>query len=343
MADGDANDRAARGRCQTSFEERPVSVLLVDNDPGAYLLMRELLANVAAGQFRVDWKSDFHSGLTAAADGYDVLLVDYRLGARTGLDLVQEAQRQGCTAPMILLTGFGSREIESWALSRGAADCLVKDSIDQHSLERAIRHSLERASSIARLRASERQVRAIFDGVRDAMLIWEDDGRCVDANPAACSFLGVSREEIATRKLRELVMPEHAAEVEDRRRRLQREGWQRGEMELVRADGERRVMEYDATAKVYAGRHLSIVRDITDRRRTDEGKLRLAAIVEHTDDAIVATTLDGYITDWNAAAARDYGYLADEVRGEHISIIVPPHRRDRLGRHGPPDLGRGAL
>ena len=313
-----------------SYQERPVSVLLVDDDPGAYLLTRELLANVTSGQFRVDWKGDFHSGLTAATNGYDVLLVEYRLGARTGLELVQEAQRQGCTAPMILLTGFGSSEIERWALSRGAADCLVKDSIDGPSLERAIRHSLDRASTTARLRASERQFRAIFDGVRDAMLIWEDDGRCVDANPAACSFLGVSREEIPARNLRELVMPAYVTDVEDGRRRLQREGWQRGEMELVRADGERRVMEYDATAKVFAGRHLSIVRDITDRRRSDQVKLRLAAIVEQTGDAIVATTLDGYITDWNAAAARDYGFLADEARDKHISIIVPPHRRGQL-------------
>ena len=54
--------------------------------------------------------------------------------------------------------------------------------------------------------------------------------------------------------------------------------------------------------------------------------LRLAAIVEHTDDAIISTELDGTVTSWNRGAERIYGYSAVETLGRHISFCYPPER-----------------
>src|ERR1700674_4183514 len=57
---------------------------------------------------------------------------------------------------------------------------------------------------------------------------------------------------------------------------------------------------------------------------------RLSAIVESSADAIIGITLDGVITNWNSAAAKIYGYTAEEVLGHSLSMLVPPDRADEL-------------
>ncbi|HYG77042.1 MAG TPA: PAS domain S-box protein [Planctomycetota bacterium] len=71
---------------------------------------------------------------------------------------------------------------------------------------------------------------------------------------------------------------------------------------------------------------LAVSRDITERRHAEEASLRLAAVVESSEDAIVSKTLDGIIRTWNPAAERMFGYSANEVIGKHISIIFPRER-----------------
>jgi PAS domain S-box-containing protein len=73
-----------------------------------------------------------------------------------------------------------------------------------------------------------------------------------------------------------------------------------------------------------------VVIDMTERRRADEERARLAAIVASSDDAIIGKTLEGVITSWNAGAERLYGYAAHEVIGEPIALLMPPERSDEL-------------
>jgi len=69
---------------------------------------------------------------------------------------------------------------------------------------------------------------------------------------------------------------------------------------------------------------LAVAADATDLTRADEIRLRYAAIVESSDDAIIAKTLDGVISAWNAAAERMFGYTEHEAIGQPITMIIPP-------------------
>ena len=71
-------------------------------------------------------------------------------------------------------------------------------------------------------------------------------------------------------------------------------------------------------------------RELAQRQRAQDTGMRLAAIVESSDDAIVSKTLDGLIMSWNAGARRIYGYTAEEVIGRPIALLCPRERSDEI-------------
>lgn len=135
-------------------EQSTIRVLLIEDDEDDYLLAREYLAEPDSHvKYALDWAKTYQAGLEQIQrDEHDVYLVDYRLGEGSGLDLLQEAIRAGCQAPIIIITGQTDREIDRAALQAGAADYLVKGRMDGQLLERAIRYALERSRLLNEIR-----------------------------------------------------------------------------------------------------------------------------------------------------------------------------------------------
>jgi signal transduction histidine kinase len=122
----------------------PVRVLLVDDDEDDYFLTRDLFTDFDHDGFELEWVATYAEALAAMLrGGHDVYLLDYRLGARTGLDLLREAAQRGFRGPVIMLTGQEEREIDVEAMRAGAADYLVKNHLEAALLERSIRYTLE--------------------------------------------------------------------------------------------------------------------------------------------------------------------------------------------------------
>jgi signal transduction histidine kinase len=123
----------------------PLRILLVDDDRDDFALTRDLVEESFGKSATLDWAASYDEGIEALRrQSHDVCLLDYRLGAHTGLDLLQHAAAAQYDAPIILLTGEGEREVDLAAMEAGAADFLQKSGLAAVTLERAIRHAVER-------------------------------------------------------------------------------------------------------------------------------------------------------------------------------------------------------
>ena len=130
----------------------PVRVLLVDDREADYWHARDLLDAAPQARFTIDWVRDLHSGLARLApSAFDVCLLEQALPDGDGLEIVRAAPSRGCDAPIIMLTGRSSIELDFEAMQLGVADYLDKSRIDAVQLERTIRYAIRRRDLARRL------------------------------------------------------------------------------------------------------------------------------------------------------------------------------------------------
>jgi diguanylate cyclase (GGDEF)-like protein/PAS domain S-box-containing protein len=175
----------------TPAADVPIRVLLVEDDEDDYLITRELLSSQSRARFEIEWRADFDEALAVIRERrHDVYLVDYRLGARTGLELVRSGFASRPRAPVLMLTGELDYEIDLEATSLGVTDYLVKQELSVASLERSIRYALSHHESIDSLSRSEERyalaVRAANDGIWD----WDLTGGRIYFSPRWHAILG---------------------------------------------------------------------------------------------------------------------------------------------------------
>ena len=126
------------------MKNETIKVLLIEDDEDDYILTRGLLSEEDAGNYLLDWAPSYEEGLEVAGRGeHQVCLVDYRLGERTGVQLIREARESRLTTPMILLTGQGDHDVDVEAMQAGATGYLVKDETHSEHLKRTIRYAVE--------------------------------------------------------------------------------------------------------------------------------------------------------------------------------------------------------
>jgi len=131
------------------MEKPAIRVLLVDDDEDEYVIVGNLLRAASIQRFQLTWASTYQLGLQSIlAQDCDVCLLDYRLGGRSGLDLLAEVTAKAGHPQIILLTGEGDHGVDVAAAQAGAADYLVKADLTAALLERSIRYAIERGRTL---------------------------------------------------------------------------------------------------------------------------------------------------------------------------------------------------
>lgn len=121
-----------------------IRVLIVEDDYDEYLITRDLFNDIAQPKYEVELADSFEKGLNIIAEcRHEIYLVDYRLGLKDGIQLIEQAQQLNSKSPYILLTGQSDYLVDVAAMQAGASDYLVKGEITPQLLDRSIRYSIE--------------------------------------------------------------------------------------------------------------------------------------------------------------------------------------------------------
>jgi PAS domain S-box-containing protein len=302
--------------------EHSIRILIVDDDEDDFLIISDYIRNINPTRFVLHWCYNYLEALTHMKNhNYDLYFVDYRLGAKTGLDLLKEAISAHCEEPIVLLTGKGNYKVDMEAMQAGAVDYLVKTELTSEKLERCIRYSLERAATMKLLKANERKYRNIFERSKDAVFITDEHCHFIDMNEATNRLLGYRRDELISLDLCELIVND-----KDRERYLDtlttRKEIDDMEVEFVTKDKTRincilsASTEIDIDGSIYVQ---GIIHDITNLKKAEKATLQAEKL---------------------AAAGRLVRTLAHEVRNplNNINLSV-----EQLGHGSDSDENRFLL
>src|SRR5689334_1386683 len=199
------------------------------------------------------------------SNNLDVILLDLNLDDSAGYETFHRVRQATARAAILVLSGSNDEELAIKTVREGAQDYIVKGSFDGRLLLRSIRYAIERKKSEEALRQSEVTVRAIFENSLDGILIFEESGKCLEANAAVAALVGVPREQLIGSRLCDL-----CGGLEEVWAGLAGTKNGRGEFWMQPKNGARRLVDYSFTANILPGQHLTVWRDVTEQKSVEE-------------------------------------------------------------------------
>ena len=188
--------------------------------------------------------------------------------------------------------------------------------------------------------------RDVFNASPIGIAVETLEGQPFFVNPAFCSMLGFSEEELRYKHCVDFSPPEDVQKDWALFQQLKAGFIDHYQLEkrYFRKDGSLvwGCLSISSMKSSPSPLVLAMVEDITDKKKAEEARFRHAAVIESSDDAIASGTLDGIIVSWNTGAQHLYGYTEAEAVGKPITMILPPELRDeekkiletvRAGRH----------
>lgn len=314
------------------YQNQRLRILLIDDDEDDFLITSEYIQQIPGMDCQIDWCSQYDQALEHLRQkDYDIYFTDYRLGAKTGLDLLADARLFNNEEPVIILTGKGSRDVDMKAMNLGAFDYQVKTELNAEKLERCIRYALGRSAALRALSTSERKFRGIFEKTKDMVFVADEMLDFKDVNAAAMALTGYETTDLVSMNLCDLIEQaqhkrylmhalQHRKEIND---------W---EVSILTATGEKRIciitasIEEDTSGQTYIQ---GIIHDITNLRREEKAllqaeKLAAAGRLVRTLAHEVRNPLNN-ITLSTEQLMQEYG--KDEQTELYLNIILRNSRR----------------
>lgn len=257
---------------------REIRILIVDDDEEDFFITREYILNIPGKTFTIDWCYRYDEALDLiCGERYDLYFVDYLLGKKTGLELIQDALENRCEEPIILLTGKGNQKVDIDAMKAGAFDYQIKPELSTEKLERCIRYALEKTAYLKALKTSERKFKNFFEKSKDAVFLTNQHMIFKEVNLGMVELFGFTEEELQGRTIYHLLVSDEAKKKLTHQ--IQKDGEINDEeMEFLTKGGNQisgilsLSTEKDKEGRAYMQ---GIIHDITNRRKAEVAKLQI--------------------------------------------------------------------
>jgi PAS domain S-box-containing protein len=319
-------------------EKSLITVLHVDDELSLLEVTKQCLE--MEGQFQVDEASSVEEAVRKLGEeAYDVVVSDYQMPGKDGLEFLKELRQKGNRIPFILFTGKGREEVAIKALNLGADQYLNKVGDPETvygELAHSIRRAVERKRAQKIIEESEEKYKNLFELAPDGILTLNFDGVITSCNTNVMTMSGYSKEEIVGKRFSELSFipsEEISAYVDVFASLVKGEAPKPLEATWRRKNGALCVLEFRIGFIKENGRIVgieSIARDITDRRKMEEAlkdsEERFRAIGTSAKDGVILIDSEGRISFWNPAAESIFGYTKEEAVGKEIFSFLIPQR-----------------
>ena len=182
------------------MDNREIGVLLIEDNPGDVLLIREMLSEARGAAYRVKTAAKLAQGMEIlGGGGIDILLLDLGLPDSQGLDTLSRVTEKKIGLPIIVLTGLSDERTGVRAIQAGAQDYLLKGEVSPPLLDRTILYAIERKEALDKVRRAKEEWERTFDAMPEIITLQDREMRIVRANRAAHAFFKVRLGELCGR------------------------------------------------------------------------------------------------------------------------------------------------
>lgn len=191
--------------------------------------------------------------------------------------------------------------------------------------------SLQNAHLFSETQKVSRRYEHLFRGINEAVVILNNEGLFIDANPSAQKLLGISNQDLRMWKISDFCPDKKNNKPSIFSNLQNHQAWnselylksKRGQIVFVDLRAQKIILPKETIYSL-------VLHDLTESKQAFETNARLAAIISSSDEAIIGLSLTRLVTSWNKGAEKTYGYRASEVIGKDISFIYPKDRLHEL-------------
>jgi two-component system sensor histidine kinase UhpB len=260
----------------TNEEIIPLSILIVEDNPGDLFLLEETLRLT-----RLPFKQVFKASSSAEAieilskEDVGVVLLDLSLPDSSGFNSFSQIEHYASTIPVIVLTGLADTELALETMASGAQDYLIKGEFDERLLSKSIQYSIERNRIRLSLVESNESYRNLFFNNPMPIFIWDmNTFEILEFNGIAQEQYGYSREELLRMTVLDLREPHHHEKIKAFAQKFNETGVAKmsGIWEHITRSGEKLILDISSHKIDYKGKQaiLAIHNNITERVRLEE-------------------------------------------------------------------------